>query len=71
MSFNAQELAAWQSLLPKWTAYKRTAALTFTEAEFATASDLALAKLGKRPAGGCGSCWIEALRSLERIAGTQ
>lgn len=70
MTFTETEIKDWQGLLPKWTAYKRTAAWTFNEQEQRIISRLAWEKLNRNPKG-CGSCWVDAMRELERIAGTQ
>jgi hypothetical protein len=70
MTLTETEIKDWHGLLPKWTAYKRTAAWTFTAQEQQVIARLAWEKLNKNP-NGCPTCWVDAMRELERIAGTQ
>jgi hypothetical protein len=71
MTFSEQAWEDWVLLLPKWQAYKRTAAWTFVPYESNIIKRLALEYLGKDLKSGCGTCWSEAMRELERIAGQQ
>lgn len=71
MSFTPTEIQDWQKLLPKWQAYKRTAAWVMTPEDMRIIQRLAWEKLNRKIEGGCGSCFAQAMRELENIAGTQ
>jgi hypothetical protein len=62
-----RQFELWRSLANSWLAYKRTAAWTPTQEQRHTVQLLAREVLN-RNLGSCASCYIDAMRQLERIA---